>query len=471
MKSVSTRKLQQKNDLLHDFFATLDNLISEHAVQVHEHGFAVAYSGGLDSSVLLRLAYEFGKAKHLKVYAFHINHGLSPNASTWQAFCLSTATALAIPFFASSVHVDGRSGLGLEGSARRLRYTALGLLCEEHSIPLILTAHHQDDQAETLLLQLSRGTGIAGLSGMSLSNQAPNLLGRNNIRLARPLLAQSKAVLVSFAKNFAIDFVIDESNADFRFARNAIRHRVMPIFDEIFPDFANLLSRTAHHAQSAQNLLQELAEIDWQRCKEGNALKVAEILGLSLNRIDNLLRFWISIHALKMPTTARLIEIRQQLLYAADDARISILHDSFVFHRYQGQVFLEPAHKKTFSVNESFSFSWNGEAFLEFPQFNGRIKFEPSETGVDPNWLRLQSLSMRLRNGGERIRLGKNRPSRDIKHQFQYLKIPFWRRNVLPFVYAGGTLFFVAEVGIDGDFQVTGSHDLINLRWEFLAEQ
>lgn len=470
MKSVSTRKLLQEDDLLQDFFSTLDNLISEHAVQVHEHGFAVAYSGGLDSSVLLRLAYEFGKAKCIKVYALHINHGLSPNADAWQAFCLSIATALDIPFFASSVHVDGRSGLGLEASARRLRYAALGLLCEELSIPLILTAHHQDDQAETLLLQLSRGTGIAGLSGMSASYLAPNLLSRNNIRLARPLLEKSKTVLVKFAKDFAIDFVNDESNADFRFARNAIRHRVMPIFDEIAPDFANLLSRTAQHAQAAQNLLQELGEIDWQRCKEGNALKVAEILGLSLNRIDNLFRFWISFHGLKMPTTARLIEIRRQLLYASDDACISILHDGFVFRRYQGQVILEPVLKKPFAANESFSFAWNGEAFLEFPLFNGRIRFEPSVTGVDPNWLRLQRLSIQLRNGGERIRLGKNRPSRDIKHQFQYLKIPFWRRSILPFVYAGGTLFFVAEVGIDGEFQTTGSHDLINLRWEFIAE-
>lgn len=469
MKSVSTKKSLHENDLLHDFFATLDNLISEHAIQVHEHGFAVAYSGGLDSSVLLRLAYEFSKAKHIKLYAFHVNHGLSKNADSWQAFCLSTATALAIPFFASRVHVDGSSGFGLEASARRLRYGALGLLCEEHSVPLILTAHHQDDQAETLLLQLLRGTGIAGLSGMSPSNLAPNLLGRNNIRLARPLLAKSKASLLNFTKDFTIDFVNDESNADCRFARNAIRHRVMPLFDEISPDFSNLFARTAKHAQAAQNLLQELGEIDLQRCKKENGLKIAEMLGLSVDRIDNLLRFWIASNGLKMPTTARLIEIRQQLLYASEDARISILHDGFVFHRYQGQIILEPAHRKTSATNESFTFTWNGESFLEFPQFNGRIRFEPSETGVDPHWLRLQPLSMQLRTGGEKIRLGKNRPSRDIKHQFQYLKIPFWRRSMLPFVYVGGTLFFVAEVGIDGDFQTTGSHDLINLRWEFLA--
>lgn len=470
MKSVSTKKSLHENDLLHDFFATLDNLISEHAVQVQEHGIAVAYSGGLDSSVLLRLACEYGKAKQIKLFAFHINHGLSPNADSWQAFCLSTASALAIPFFASRVRVDGRSGLGLEASARRLRYAALGALCKEHSVPLILTAHHQDDQAETLLLQLSRGTGIAGLSGMSPSNLAPSLLGRNNVRLARPLLAKSKAVLVNFAKNFAIDFVHDESNADFRFARNAIRYRVMPIFEEIAPDFANQLSRTAQHAQAAQNLLQELGEIDWQRCKKENGLKVAEILKLSADRINNLLRFWISTHGLKMPTTARLLEIRQQLLYASEDACISILHDGFVFHRYQGEIILEPTRNKTSAVNERVSFTWSGEPILEFPQFNGRIRFESSETGVDPNWLRLQNLSIQLRNGGEKIRLGKNRPSRDIKHQFQYLKIPFWRRGILPFVYLGDVLFFVAEVGIDGNFQTTESHDLINLRWEFSTE-
>lgn len=458
-----------KNDtasLQQQFDTSLEFILASHAGEPANQGIAVAYSGGLDSSVLLQLARKFCVARQIGLFAFHVHHGISPNADSWLRHCQSEAARSGIAFDAQEVHIDPAAKDGIEASARTERYRALGAMCQSHRVRLLLTAHHQDDQAETLLLQLLRGSGVAGLSGMDAYNQAPKLLGTGTVTIARPLLSATRQSLLEYADSKAIAFVEDESNADHKYARNALRLRVMPILSEMAPGFAERLARSAQHARSAHRMLLELAQQDSRLCECDGGLDIAKMQGFSDDRIDNLLRFWLLTTGVRMPSTARLAEMRKQLFAARADARITVSHDGMGIHRYENRIVAARDVAAAELAVEPRTFRWQGEAAIYFPDFKGSLHFEPAEFGLGREWLSQQSLTMRLREGGERIKLAPNRPTRDIKSHYQTLRIPFWQRQRLPFVAVGRELLFAAGVGLDAGHCVDGSPDAIGLRWE-----
>ncbi|MES2104685.1 MAG: tRNA lysidine(34) synthetase TilS [Pseudomonadota bacterium] len=452
-----TANLQQKFD------TSLAFILAGLPVQ---QGIAVAYSGGLDSSVLLQLAQNFCAARNIGLFAFHVHHGISPNADSWLSHCEAEAARCAAVFDARKVQIDPAAKDGIEASARTERYRALGTMCQAHQVQLLLTAHHQDDQAETLLLQLLRGSGVAGLSGMDKYNQAPKLLGTDTVTIGRPLLEVTRQALLDYGTSKDISFVEDESNADPRYARNALRLRVMPILSEISPGFAERLARSAQHAQSAHRMLLELAGQDYRSCACDGGLDMNKMQGFGDDRIDNLLRFWLSTTGVRMPTTARLAEMRKQLFAARADARITVSHDGLGIHRYESKIYASRDLPTNAQPAMPRDFQWQGEEAIRFPEFNGSLYFEPAEFGLEPEWLKRQNLTLRLREGGERIKLGPNRPTRDIKSHYQTLRIPFWQRQRLPFVCAGKELLFAAGVGMDAAHCIDGSAELIQLRWE-----
>ena len=259
---------------------------------------AVAYSGGLDSSALLDLAHAYGQQNAIPIVAFHVHHGISPNADGWLAHCESTCAALGVQFEGARVVLE-KSKSGVEAAARKLRYAALGAMCQGHGIKLMLTAHHLDDQAETVLLQLLRGSGTAGLSGMDAANAAPELLGNPDLVMARPLLPVSRGELEQYVEAKQIAFVEDESNTHPRYARNALRHQVMPALAQAFPGYQERFARSAAHAQSAQRLLSELAEQDLASSLDGDCIDVARLRAMSLDRAYNMLRHWFALRQLR----------------------------------------------------------------------------------------------------------------------------------------------------------------------------
>ena len=296
--------LERSIGVLETSFSNTLSAIIKNQVDGNIHkGIAVAYSGGLDSSVLLNLSVEFARERGIPVYAFHIHHGLSQNADQWLSHCQMHSESAGAKFFAVRVNVSENQKGGLEAKARAKRYFALGQLCSENQIPLLLAAHHQDDQAETVLLQLLRGSGVAGLSGMELFNFAPTLLGNSTTLLARPLISHSKQVLENYVKRYEIQYVDDESNLDSRFARNALRHKVIPEISKVSSAYAELISRSADHAQSAHRMLIELATLDLKDVLSGDSLDISRIHKLSDDRIENLLRFWLSTLGVRMPST------------------------------------------------------------------------------------------------------------------------------------------------------------------------
>jgi tRNA(Ile)-lysidine synthase len=431
---------------------------------------AVALSGGLDSMVLLRLAHDHG----LDVRALHVHHGLSPNADAWRDHCAAAAAELGIPFdWRAVVVAKGKSGI--EAAARKLRYAALGDMCRAHGAGVLLTAHHLDDQVETVLLQLLRGSGPAGLSGMDPANRAPGLLGDERLAMARPLLGVARADLEAFAREQGIAWVEDESNTDPRYARNALRHQVMPALAAAFPGYQQRVARSSAHTRSAQRLLDELGAQDLASCLDGDALDLARVRALSRDRIDNLLRHWFSVRRLAMPSTAWLAQMVAQILSARDDAQLLVEHPDVEVRRHRDQLFLVPRRPQLAGMRDpedagiiekhAQAFRWQGEASIAFPDYGGVLHFDAAERGFDPAWLRGQGLEIDFRKGGEKLKLAHNRPSRSLKMHYQASGIPAWERGRLPIVNAGFDLLFAAGLGMDCR-HVTEGPGRVALRWE-----
>jgi tRNA(Ile)-lysidine synthase len=419
---------------------------------------AIAYSGGLDSSALLHLA----AASSRKLYAFHIHHGLSPNADAWEAHARTECERLNITFASRRVTLDDRS----EASARKARYAALGALCTEHGVHLLLTAHHLDDQAETILLQLLRGAGPAGMSGMDAFNRAPTLLGTPDVLLARPLLQASRADLEEYVRENAIAHIEDESNADTRYARNALRHEVMPRLAEAFPGYQERFARSARHAQSAQRLLTEQAADDLRTCLSGeDSLDMAKVRTLSADRTSNLLRHWFAERGIRLPSASWLAEMQEQALTARDDANLKVTHPDCEVRRHRDRLYLVP-RKPEADAGQRASFRWNGEGSIDFPEFGGTLHVELAPVGLDPDWLRQQMLTIELRKGGEKLKPARNRPTRTLKQHYQTLGIPAWERERLPMVSIPGDILYAAGIGMDCRKLSSSAEHRLVFRWE-----
>jgi len=444
-KSVQT--ISAVADVTEQFERALEAILAR--VVVYEPSVAIAYSGGLDSSVLLQLAMHYCRRHQIKLYSFHVHHGLSPNADEWLRHCEQQAQALGVPFDAVRIDLVDVNEAGVEQAARIARYAALGDLCRSHGARLLLTAHHQDDQAETVLLHLFRGTGLRGLSGMHDLHDENALLGEG-IMLARPLLQCSRKQLEAYASELQIAHVHDESNTDIRYRRNAIRQQIMPRIDRYFPGAAATITRGAQHWQSAQQLLDQLAEIDLANCAEGNALNLSSMAALSEQRIDNLLRYWLLLQGAPYPpSTAQLSQLRMQMLDARADANPSVVLCYLQLQRHAGWL-VASAIMHSHPPAGPMRVQWRGEREIEIPEWQGSLLFTQAEsTGICPQRLQASALTLQPRAGGERLKPGATRPSRTLKNLFQEAALPAQQRPWLPLAYLEGQLVFAAGLGMD----------------------
>ncbi|OGV74109.1 MAG: tRNA lysidine(34) synthetase TilS [Methylophilales bacterium RIFCSPHIGHO2_02_FULL_57_10] len=313
-------------------------------------------SGGLDSRVLLHLLANARQQMDFKLSAIHINHRISPNADGWANFCAELCANDGIPFQAVAVDVPRDSGLGLEAAAREARYRVL--LAQDADA--IVLAHHQDDQAETLLLQLLRGAGVKGLAAMPgvryqgsgikgpKANIDPSLRtgksrGEEEKPILRPLLDVSRSVLFEYAKAHGLEWIEDESNLDLAYDRNYLRSRILPELEQRFPAARKTLARSASHLAEAAALLEEVAREDAVCAVSDGRLDLAMLKAMSAARATNLLRWWVAQQSGVPISTARLADIRSQLLNAKPDARIHISLGMAVLCRRRGFALIERA--------------------------------------------------------------------------------------------------------------------------------
>lgn len=442
---------------------------AQHGSNVPPLRIGVAYSGGLDSSVLLQIANQ-ARSTHIELYAFHVHHGISPHADAWLTHCADNCAKLGVCFASRKITLRYGQGEGIEQAAREQRYAALGEMCRDAQVSHLLTAHHLDDQAETVLLQMLRGSGVAGLVAMATHNTAPSLLGDAQTVIMRPLLAVSRTQLQAYVDARQLSHIDDESNTDPRFTRNALRLSVMPQLAQAFPGFQVRLARTSEHARAAQSLLEEVAQQDLVLCKQGEQLAIAPLLQLRAERRDNLFRYWLALHGKRMPATAWLREMWQQLASQDENAQPCIIHPECQIHLYHGLVYLTPRYDVQKPSEQPATFVWMGEGRMDFPSFHGSLIFEASERGVAVDWLMGKTLQLDYRQGGERLRLASNRPSRSLKQHYQAAKIPSWQRERTPLLSLPGQpgqsqLLFVPGLGIDSAF-LSEAGPCMAIRWQ-----
>jgi tRNA(Ile)-lysidine synthase len=435
---------------------------------------AIAFSGGVDSSVLLDAAARVAGAS--RCIALHVHHGLSPHADAWLAHCEAFARERGVEFDSKRVDVSRAPGVSVEAAAREARYRALDAMCVTHGIHTLWLAQHADDQAETVLLQLLRGAGLAGVAAM-----APEFLaaGASATRV-RPLLHLLRAQLEHYASVRQLRWIDDESNTDTRYARNALRHEVMPALAVHFPGFRDALARTAAHAASAQRLLDTLARADMESASrdEGRALAHGALLALDDDRALNLLRYWMRTLGFVAASSARLADALRQLreVGAGEDGhRLRIDHAGHALRSYRGLVYWEagessePADETALVEREISELEWQGQEVWHLPQWGGTFVFAvvhaaavsggagasneaPRDEVLDTvsvSVLQRASLNARARRGGERMRIGApSAPARTLKNLFQERGIPAWKRDV-PLLYVGDELLFVPLIGMN----------------------
>ena len=426
---------------------------------------AVAFSGGLDSTVLLHLAAAACKLRGIQLFAFHVHHGLSPNADQWLAHCEEQAQQANATFVARQVQINPHDKLGIEQAARLARYDVLADMCIANDVPLLLTAHHQDDQAETVVLQLLRGAGLPGLSAMAMLQSEHALLGAG-IALGRPLLEMTRADLELWADTHAIKHIVDESNDDLRFRRNEVRHQLMPLLEQQLPGVQKSIARSARHLQVAQRLLDELAAMDLQSCGDADSLVIERLRQLSDDRLDNLLRYWLKqCGADHYPSDAQLYQLREQMLHARDDAHPLLALCGLVLERHAGNLVARHDEPPPINLPAEILLHWQGESEIAIPAWHGRLVFETAVgPGLDRAQLLQGPLRLRPRGGGERLKLDANRPSRTLKNLFQESDVPVRDRLWLPLLYLGDELIFAAGLGMD--VRAGRASEGVRLRWQ-----
>ena len=396
------------------------------------------FSGGLDSSVLLHLLSEHGPAMGYRITALHVHHGLSPNADDWVRSCERFCANQGVPLSVEHVRVD-RTGNGVEAAARVARYAAYAARPEN----VIALAHHLDDQAETVMLQLLRGTGLKGIAAMP---ELRPLLG-TRLQVWRPLLEHTRAELLAYADEHGLRWIEDESNASRDHDRNFFRHDVGPLFDARFPAWRESLARFARHAGAASGLLDALAGVDGVSARAGEPL----VLGgeISGERRANALRAFLARNAVTMPTEVRLAEMTRQLFEAREDARVRIDHAGVSLVRQRGAVHIE----RGLDAIEPWRVEWRHEPSLELGQGRGRVHFEPAQgQGISAERAGQEGWYFAPRGGGEALRLGTERPTRTLKNLLQEHDIPAWQRDRLPLLFHGDRLVWVPGVGIAAEY-------------------
>ena len=403
----------------------------------------VALSGGVDSVVLLHLLHQLQKTHHFTLKASHVHHGLSKNADKWVKFCEKLCAKLSISLDVNYIQLPQKKSLGIEGEARRLRYEKL----LKSKTDLVVLAHHEDDQAETFLLQLIRGAGVKGLSSMAHFDDSR--------RLWRPLLNTSRTDIESYAKKHQLKWIEDESNQNIDFDRNFIRSKVLPILKNRFNHIIKVISRSSSHLAEAQNLLDDLAKIDIKSyLKSDNykhKLQVKTLDKLSNSRAKNVLRYWLEINNQLMPSKDLLDELLRQVLTAKKDATIKIqLSRDFEIRRYKDEIYIV---KKNLKGQKNYEIIWKGESEILLPN-GAQLNFKKVKgRGINFKFLNDQKLRIRNRQGGEFFKPDSKRPTKKIKQLLQESDLPPWEREFFPIIFVGDELAAVPNFGIDEKYQ------------------
>ncbi|WP_255554781.1 tRNA lysidine(34) synthetase TilS [Moritella sp. 24] len=446
-----------------DLFSTFQH--SLHSLTTKPLQIVLAYSGGLDSHVLLHLMARYQQLYPQHDYlAVHVHHGLSDNADDWLVHCEQTAKALNINFVAEKVVLNLGNRESLEAKARDARYQAIAKHLGDES--LLLLGQHLDDQLETFLLQLKRGAGVKGLSAMAAT--MPFLL-HNSCQIVRPLLTLPQQALVDYATDSQLTWVEDESNNDHSYDRNFLRHQIIPSLKQRWPGIANAVHRSAELCAEQQALADEIAQIDVVICEDSLAgLKIVELQQLSKIRRNNVIRFWLAKQRLPMPSRHHLDKVWDEVVNAVDDANPQLSWQAGEFRRYQGVLYNQQKYAELKDVVIMLEHTQN--QVIPLPDNIGLLHLQgelkdtlqaqsPKNCGIDTSKvfdvnhigicikrpLDDEKVTIRFRGEGKCHPTGRS-GSRSIKKLYQEYRVAPWLRDRIPLVYYNDKL--VCAVGL-----------------------
>ncbi|BAO44095.1 tRNA lysidine(34) synthetase TilS [Thiolapillus brandeum] len=416
--------------------------------------YRVAISGGLDSVVLLHALHAISGKLAAPLTAVHVNHGLHGDALEWEDFCEALCASLDIPLLSLQLELQPLRGMSLEAMAREARYSIIAEQMAEGE--MLLTAHHGDDQVETVLLQLLRGAGVTGLAAM------PVLRDWQSGWLARPLLGFSRAELQAWAEKHGLRWREDPSNLETDIRRNYLRHEIVPLLREQWPGLLATVGRSARHCGEAAAILQQVAEEDlmlvldlahpWQLPLPGLGVLPAE-------RLKNLLRYWIGSRDLPVPGEQIITRILQEVVPAREDALPQVDWEGGQLRRYRGRLYLMPSLP---GVPEAgLALTWNGREDLILPAGLGKLHAREIT-----DWL-TAGVSVVFREEGMRCRLAGREGERSFKRLCQDLHIPPWLRSRMPLLVQDGRLLALGDYGLCEP--LSGENPLVWERPEWLS--
>lgn len=396
----------------------------------------VAFSGGIDSTSLLHVCAQLQNEFPCPLLAIHINHGLSDNADQWQAHCESIANSYSVPFASYRVSVSN-TGKGIEAAARDARFQQIMEVTSKHD--LILLGQHDDDQVETFMIQLMRGSGLDGLVAM------PALRESQHRTYHRPLLGVSRKDIEEYAEFHALHWVEDDSNLSTQFDRNYLRHEVLPRIKERFPNYVASVNRSIAHLQDYKNLMNDILEEKLASCLDnGRQLNISNLLTLNAKWHKPLLKEWIRFCGVAQPSSAVLQQIVMQGLEAVHDAEPCIQWENIQCRRYDGKLYLLPIYKSV--KGRSFSLDLASPTVL--PDDLGSAQCEwgiQTEAGFSvkklewPLEIRFTGYSAKFKPVGESM-------SKPVKQWFKKWKLAPWERERIPLFFSGDTLIQVGDV-------------------------
>lgn len=396
----------------------------------------VAFSSGLDSCVLLHALGLLREPLDFTLSAVHVDHGLHPDSADWARRARQFCERLNIPCIVERIEVTRVREHGLEAAARHARYACLARHVRTGEV--LLTAHQADDQAETLLLQLLRGTGMHGLAAM------PAVTAFHAGRLARPLLDFTRAQLKAYATQEKLQWIEDASNDDLRLSRNYLRHQVFPRLEAHWPGAAQRIAHSAGMAAEAVGLLDELAESDWldARGTEKMSLSVSALRRLPSPRQRHLVRHWLRRQGFLAPTAVHLDQVLVQVMQEPR-SRSAVIHwPGAEVCRYRDALV---AMRPLTGADSTWRNHWNMTDPLEIPGV-GMLRAEASQGyGLSRERVGQSQVIVGLRRGGEVCRLPGRAHHHKLKKLLQEAGVPPWERNRLPLVYINGDLAAIGE--------------------------
>lgn len=438
-----------------------------------EQTIVVAYSGGVDSQVLLQVLAELKAESHLqnRLIAFHVNHGLSPNAKAWLEFTAKQASLLSVEFMSTTLALKKVAGQSLEATARDARYNAFLAQCPENAV--IFTGHHLNDQIETFFLALKRGSGLSGLSAMDdirpLSSSQNSAISCS-ISLARPLLSISREDIVSYALSHHLNWIEDESNFDCQFDRNFIRHEVVSQLKARWPGSEKAIARSIAHCSDAQELLDELAEQDLENLiLASGKLSITKLAAFftqhKLSRCHNVIRYYLNGVGCLMPSMAQLSQF-EQLLTAPEDKTPEVKLGDKVARRFQNELYITHDYSDISQWQAEFTIG-DLPLTLALPDGNGVLEIALAtedeynkESTLDSSIcceLMLATegndkFSVRFKHDNPKVKVLNRDMRRTVKKLLQESKLAPWQRRRVPFIYHNHSLMAALGTFVVEDF-------------------